>query len=558
NGPKHLSDLLVQSGKITPTQAAEADRRHTRTGEPIEHILREVAGISEEEMLQYQAAYLRTPTIELDHIRVDPKVLELVPQATAERHVVFPVSREDTALLLATNDPTNLFAIDEVQRHAGLRVRTALATESAIQRAIRKYYAGEDDEAEEEPEDEGAPDEAADTGLDLMEDLIERAPVIRIVDSILEAAVQARASDIHLERQEDDFYIRFRVDGVMYDYMKPAVRLHAPLISRIKIMANMNISERRLPQDGRFTFVGNLNEYDVRASTVPSTSGEKAVLRLLPKSTEVMQLEELGFTEQKRAIFEDLIERAFGMIIVVGPTGSGKTTTLYSALSRVDSVAKNVVTIEDPVEYEFPRVTQIQVHPKIGLTFASGLRSILRQDPDVILVGEIRDAETLTMAVQAALTGHLVFTTLHCNDTAAAPPRLIDMGLEPFLLTSSIIGFVAQRLVRRICPNCRQRAQPPPDVLKRLGLEDVSGDFYRGAGCEHCRDTGYYGRISVFEVMPLTDDIRQAILRSASASELRKIAEEQGVESLRDDGIHKARQGITTLEEVLRAVYIEQ
>jgi type IV pilus assembly protein PilB len=549
---------LVQAGRISPAQAAEADHRHNGAGEPLDRALREVGGLSEEEMLQYQAAHFRAATIDLDHIQVDPDVLALVPRETAERHTVFPVSSENDAILLATNDPTNLFAIDEVQRHAGLRVRTALATEGAIRRAIHKYYIGQEELVDEEaPEQVPQTGARPATGVELMEDLIERAPVIRIMDSVLEAAVEARASDIHLERQDDGFYIRFRVDGVMYDYMKPSIRLHAPLISRIKIMSNMNISERRLPQDGRFSFLGNLNQYDVRVSTVPSTCGEKAVLRLLPKSTEVMRLEELGFTEHKRRVFEDLIERAFGIIIVVGPTGSGKTTTLYSALSRIDSIGRNVVTIEDPVEYEFPRVTQIQVHPKIGLTFASGLRSILRQDPDVVLVGEIRDSETLTMAVQAALTGHLVFTTLHCNDTAAAPPRLCDMGLEPYLLTSSVLGFVAQRLVRRICTQCRQPDDPPADLLKRLGVTGA-GPFYRGAGCESCRGTGYYGRISAFEVMPLTDPLRRAVLRRAAASEFRQIAREQGVESLRDDGIRKAAEGITSLEEVLRAVYIEQ
>ncbi len=551
-----LTEALLQEGTVSQSQLAEAELRSGRTGEPFLGILAEIADLSPDQMLHARAAALGIAAIVLADVTPDEAALAALPQCLAERHTVFPVRLRDGVLELAMADPEDVFALDDVRRCVGAGVRPLLAVVPDIEAAIDRHYGGNGSAAPTSaPAEAKAPQPSVRQSV--LADLVERAPVIRILDSVIESAVRERASDIHVERQAEGLCVRLRVDGVLYDYLEATARLHAPLISRIKIVGGMNISERRLPQDGRFSCEVDGHEYDVRVSTVPSARGEKAVLRLLPKSHELLRLEDLGLTPEKRALFEDLIARAFGIIIVAGPTGSGKTTTLYAALDRIDKVGRNVITIEDPVEYAFKRVTQIQVKPQIGLTFASGLRSVLRQDPDVILVGEIRDEETLRMAVQAALTGHLVFSTLHCNDAGSAASRMIDMGLEPYLLTSAVIGCISQRLVRRICPRCKEPVTPSADVRARLKLNGGEGPFHRGAGCDRCRHTGYFGRVGVFEVMPMTEPVRRAILHRPTASDVRRIAAAEGMESMRTDGIRKACDELTTLEEVLRAVYIE-
>ena len=390
------------------------------------------------------------------------------------------------------------------------------------------------------------------------EPLTGAAPTVDLLRGLLRTAMTERASDVHIEPHPPWCYVRFRTDGVMRDHMRLPLEGHAPLVSRVKILARLDIAERRLPQDGHFTEDVGGPVVDVRVSTIPTTSGEKVVMRLLPKEQGLLRLDELGFDGPKLPLLENLFAHPHGMVLVTGPTGSGKTTTLYAALAGINDLERNIVTIEDPVEYELARISQIQTHAKIGLTFASGLRHILRQDPDIIMVGEIRDGETLQMAVQAALTGHLVLSTLHCNDAASAASRLLDLGVEPFLLASCLVGIVAQRLVRRLCVSCHEQTQPPPELWQALGLEPGNQPYYTGRGCAVCRDSGYYGRVGVCEVMPMTDAVRRAILRRQPAAAIREIAQREGVESLRADGLRKAGAGLTSLAEVLRATYVRE
>ncbi len=384
------------------------------------------------------------------------------------------------------------------------------------------------------------------------------APAIGMVNQVLERAVLEEASDIHLEVHREALMVRFRLDGLMFDRYVLKRELAAAVLSRIKILAQMNIAERRLPQDGRFTVRRGGDEYDVRVSTVPGVLGEKAVLRLLPKNGRQLTLESIGLEGENREWVERFVLQPYGMLLVTGPTGSGKTTTLYSALRGLDSVVRNTITIEDPVEYELSRVTQIQVHPKIGLTFASGLRSILRQDPDVVMVGEMRDLETLSIGIQAALTGHLVLSTLHCNDAASAAARCIDMGTEPFLFTSATSGIVAQRLVRKICERCKERRDLPEAACRTFGLDRPSAMTFHGRGCSACRETGYRGRTAVFEVLRMTEAVKAAIHRKETSSTIRQIAVQEGMRTLRQDAVRKMLQGVTSAEEVLRAVYCEE
>jgi type II secretory ATPase GspE/PulE/Tfp pilus assembly ATPase PilB-like protein len=484
----------------------------------------------------------------------DGEALALLPRQLCERLGVFPVREENGTLVVAMPDPANLPVIDEVARAAGMKVKAARAGLDVIKRGILRYYGDEMEDMESAlPAQSGvAP------APDSFTQLVEQAPAVSAVNQLLDEAARQRASDIHIEPHPKKLLVRFRVDSVMYDANQLPIDYHASIVSRLKILARLDIAEKRLPQDGRFEGRFNGQAYDVRVSTVPCVFGETMVLRLLPKYASMRRLRDLGLSIDHLETMEDVVRRPYGMVLATGPTGSGKTTTLYASLMKIDRISKNCITIEEPVEYQLPRITQIQVHPKIGLTFAAGLRHILRQDPDVIMVGEIRDPETMQMAIQAALTGHLLFSTLHCNDAAGAPVRLIDMGAEPFLVASSLCSIIAQRLVRRICPKCREQYQPSPAILGRLGITDPNPVFYHGRGCNECRGTGYRGMIAVFEIMTIKDTLRQAIVRKASAGELRALARDLGCRGLREDGIEKAREGITTVEEIMRAVYVEE
>jgi type IV pilus assembly protein PilB len=496
----------------------------------------------------------QVPVITELNLYVDDAAIELIPRREAMRLQVLPIQLVGNQLMVAMVQPDDILKLDELRRITGRDIRPARADLRVIDRGISRFY-GERDELETaqalvEPGLVVQADQAAGlTGFG------EDAPAVALVNELIETAIMARASDIHIEPGTNRLQVRLRVDGVLFDHQAYPQDLHLAVTSRVKIMAGMDIGERRLPQDGRFDARLRGRVFDIRASVVPSIAGEKLVLRLLPKTATGMKLSELGFGADHLVVMEELVKRPHGMIFATGPTGSGKTTTLYAVLSRLDRVGKNVITIEDPVEYQLTRATQIQVHEKIGLDFASGLRAILRQDPDVIMVGEIRDLESLRMAIQSALTGHLVLTTVHCNDAASGASRLVDMGAEPFLVASAASVFLSQRLVRRICEHCRAEAVPKEDEARALELGD-EGPFYRGRGCDHCRGTGYYGRTSVFEIMVVNDAIAAAITRRETAGEIRHLAHSLGMRNLRDDAVQKAKEGMTTLEEVVRAVWV--
>lgn len=493
---------------------------------------------------------------DLSQVVPDHAALSAVPRPFAERFRLVPLEHRGDALVVAMVDASDVYTIDEIARIAGCRVIPVAANPNDIQTAISRLYTAVGHLEADAGGTRRIPDSVLVLGQQTGAATAD-APAVLLLNQILTDAVDQRASDIHIEPQETRLFIRYRIDGVLVDWLEMGSEHHAALTSRAKLLANMDIAEHRLPLDGRFTIQLRNQRWDIRASTVPGVFGEKSVMRLLPKDNAGVRLEELGMQERELRIFESLIQKPYGMILVTGPTGAGKSTTLYSALRRTDCVGKNVLTIEDPVEYELPRVTQIQVHSRIGLTFAAGLRHILRQDPDIIMVGEIRDEETLEMATQAALTGHLVFSTLHCNDAAGAAPRALDMGLEPFLLTSAVIGIGAQRLMRRVCQECKTVEPLPPPIREKFGVTDPRAGYYRGRGCPRCRQTGYRGRIAAFELLVMNDPVKDAIQNKAPASEIRRVAQANGMSTLRDDAIRKVQQGLTTPEEVLRAVFLE-
>jgi type IV pilus assembly protein PilB len=498
------------------------------------------------------------PTITELNLYVADEALDCIPRREATRLQVLPMQVQGSMLVCAMVDPADLLKLDELRRLTGMDIKPARADLRVIDRGIQRFY-GERDDLE--------------TGVGLQEPGLvveadarsgpmargEDAPAVALVNELLEAAILQRASDVHFEAGTTKLQVRLRVDGVLFDQQSYPMDLHSSVLSRIKIMAGMDIGEHRLPQDGRFDARLRGKVFDIRGSVVPSVFGETAVLRLLPKTATGLRLPELGLGQEHLDLLQEhVITRPHGMIFATGPTGSGKTTSLYAILSSLDRVGRNVVTIEDPVEYQLTRATQIQVHPKIGLDFAVGLRHILRQDPDILMVGEIRDLETLRMAIQSSLTGHLVLTTVHCNDAASGAARLVDMGAEPFLVASAATVFVSQRLVRRICEECRVEDSPRPETLETLQLEGDPGRFYRGRGCDHCRGTGYFGRTAVFEVLLVNDIISSAISRRETSGELRRLAHSIGFKGLREDGIEKAREGITTLEEIIRGIWVEE
>ncbi len=491
-------------------------------------------------------------------------IVETIPAQFLRRYFLVPVRRSprdraaDDECLIAINDPANLEAIDDFVRILGVKqFSLILATRDDIRAAITHLYDKGGAAAEDLVRDmEGAGDiiDEIDRTADLMDDA-SSAPIIRLVNHIVAEAVKAQASDIHLEAYQDSFKIRFRVDGILYDFLTPPKRIQPALVSRIKVMADMNIAEKRLPQDGRLQVRTGNQEIDIRVSSIPITSGERLVLRLLNKSGTLLRLQEIGLPEQDYELMYRLIRYANGIILVTGPTGSGKTTTLYAALSSINTQDINIITIEDPVEYQISGINQIQVNQKIGLTFARGLRSIVRQDPDVILVGEIRDKETSEIAVQSALTGHLVFSTLHTNDSASAITRLVDIGVEPFLISSSVIAVMAQRLVRVLCPNCKEKYIPDEQAIRSIGgdpemFKDVI--IYRKKGCSKCLNTGYSGRVPIFEIMVLDESIKKLILTTHDSGRIEAEAARRGMKTLRESGIRKVLEGVTSIAEVLR------
>ncbi len=489
----------------------------------------------------------------------EPLVLENLSVKFMKQSKFIPLEIKEDTLCIAVADQSDYYTIDALKLAFGLNIETYEGKEEDILEAIERLYGAGSQSIETIIEEAGKDIYDLTAGgqddVDHLRDMASEAPIIRLVNRLILNAIESRASDIHFEPFEDQFKVRYRIDGVLHNVESPPSRMQAAIISRVKIMAKLDIAERRLPQDGRIKLKISDKEIDFRVSTIPTLFGESLVMRILDRDTLVLDLEKLGFPHDMLAQYIELISMPYGMILVTGPTGSGKTSTLYTTLARINSAENKIITLEDPVEYQLRGVNQIQVNPKIGLTFAGGLRSIVRQDPDIILVGEIRDKETAEIAIQSALTGHLLFSTLHTNDAAGAVTRLLDMGVETFLLSSTLLGILAQRLVRVICQNCKERIEPDEKLLKGMNLTpDESGkiSFYRGRGCEECRNTGFKGRMAIFEYLPVGDDVRREIVARSSTEKIKKTAIDKGMITLRQDGWRKVKEGITTISEVLR------
>jgi type IV pilus assembly protein PilB len=555
-----LGELLVRENLISLQQLQKAQEEQRKTGGRIGSLLVKQGAIAEGDLTNFLSKQYGVPAISLKDFEIDADVIKLVPKAAAEKHQVVPVNRAGSSLIIAMSDPSNIFAIDDIKFLTGYNVEVVVASEQAIREAIERYYSEKgpsyDDLMQGFDDSEVAIVEAeSEADIVDLEKSAEEAPVVKLVNLILLDAIKKGASDIHVEPYEKDFRVRFRIDGVLYEVMKPPMKLRSAIISRLKIMASLDISERRLPQDGRIKLkLGKGKEMDFRVSVCPTLFGEKVVMRLLDKSNLQLDMTKLGFEEQQLKDFMEAIDRPYGMVLVTGPTGSGKTTTLYSALSKLNEVSWNISTAEDPVEFNFFGINQVQMHEDIGLNFAAALRSFLRQDPDIIMVGEIRDFETAEIGVKAALTGHLVLSTLHTNDAPGTVSRLLNMGIEPFLVTASLNAIVAQRLCRRLCQECRKPAQLEDQVLVDAGLaaEEI-GTFqpFEKGGCKTCNDRGFKGRVAVYEVMPLWDGLKELIINGSSTAELKQEAIRLGFKTLRMSALNKVKLGVTTLAEAV-------
>lgn len=566
-----LGEILVKEQLVSQEQLQKALEYQKANGGRLGAALVKLGFITDDEITGVLSRQYGVPAINLSYYEVDPAVIKLVPQDTAVRYQVVPLSRVGSTLTIAMVDPTNVFAMDDIKFMTGLNVEPVVASETAINEAIGKFYGAsagivpeqsiEDVMAELGAADANVEEVQEETELSAaeLEHAAEEAPVIKLVNLILTEAVGRGASDIHIEPYEREFRVRFRVDGLLQPIMTPPLKLKDALTSRIKIMAKLDISEKRLPQDGRimlrFMKDGRKKELDYRVSCLPTLHGEKIVLRLLDKENLRLDMTKLGFESESLQKFEKAILKPYGMVLVTGPTGSGKTNTLYSSISRLNTTDTNIMTAEDPVEFQLPGINQVQMKEQIGLNFATALRSFLRQDPNIILVGEVRDFETAEIAVKAALTGHLVLSTLHTNDAPSTISRLMNMGIEPFLVATSVHLICAQRLVRRICNDCKEESKLPPQALIDIGFtpeEAKTTKVCKGKGCDRCNNSGYKGRTGLYEVMEINDEVRELILVGASALELKKKAIEQGMLTLRRSGLIKIGQGITTIEEVVR------
>jgi type IV pilus assembly protein PilB len=564
---ERIGELLVKEDLLTAEQLREARAEARAKGSRLGAQITQLGYLDEAELTDFVAKQYGVPSINLGEFEIDPSVIALVPEDVAQKHGVIPVNRAGSTLILATADPSNIFALDDIKFLTGYNIQPVVASEEAIRRAIDSYY-----DKTSSLEDVMGDFDDSDIDLVVDEDDVdaaelarasEDAPVVKLVNLILTDAVKKTASDIHIEPYEKTFRVRYRIDGVLYEVMKPPPKLRNAILSRVKIMAELDIAERRLPQDGRIKLkMGRGREMDFRVSVLPTLFGEKIVLRLLDKSNLQLDMTKLGFEEGQLKVFKDSIHQPFGMVLVTGPTGSGKTTTLYSALSELNKVSENLSTAEDPVEFNLVGINQVQMHDDIGLNFAAALRSFLRQDPDIIMVGEIRDFETAEIAVKAALTGHMVLSTLHTNDAPSTVNRLLNMGIEPFLVSSSVNCIVAQRLARCVCPECKDR---DPDVTTEA-LVDAGMDAsvarnavpVKGKGCRNCSDTGYRGRVAIYEVMPLREELKEFVLNGASSLELKREAIRLGMKTLRQSALGKLAEGMTTLGEVVRVSAADQ
>ena len=600
-GKKSLIQILGERGKISREQAVEAMQRKQATTETLEAILIDM-GIEEVEIYDAQAASMNVPFLDISKVQLTPEARALLPEEMRERYQAIPVRLDGKRLTVAMTNPKDVFAVDEMRMKTNLDVQAVLVTPTHMEK-LRSANdlngnggdgaspeaaegAAVDSDIEEmlgllapverdpdskrrrtqgEDEDDKKAEEDIDIAASMNKGdvangatMADEAPIIRIVNTVLMYAIKDGASDIHIEPQQKGVRIRYRIDGVLHEQMKVPQYVLNPLVSRIKIMADMNIAERRVPQDGRIHIKMQEKDFDMRVSTCPTAYGEKVVMRILDKSSVMIGLDKLGLYPETQETLLDLCNQPNGMFLICGPTGSGKTTTLYSSLNVVNSVEKNVMTVEDPVEYQLPGLSQVHVNRKAGLTFANALRAFLRQDPDVIMVGETRDLETAEIAVQASLTGHLVLTTIHTNDAPSVATRLSDMGVEPFLISASMIGALAQRLARKICSKCKEEYVPQRELLLRMGFDpklhpDVI--FYKGRGCDACRQTGYKGRVGIYELMSVNEELAEMIVRRAPVSELKEAARANGMKTLQEDGFRKAKDGLTTIEEIMRVVF---
>ena len=595
--PVRIGELLLKEKRISPEQLQQALNHQKANGGKLGFNLVQLGFVKDEEITALLSKQYGVPSINLTQFEIDPSIVKLIPAETAQKYQIIPLSRAGATLTIAMTDPTNVFAMDDIKFMTGYNVEPVVASETAVSDAIEKYYPTlakpisppkKEKKEKKEPSQQQAPSgpstlEMASKGLEELQATLEDpgevevleelqeisaealakqgedAPVVRLVNVVLMSAIQKGASDIHIEPYEKELRVRYRIDGILYNIMNPPLKLRDAISSRIKIMSKLDIAEKRLPQDGRikirFPDNGTVKEIDFRVSILPTLFGEKIVMRLLDKDKLMLDMTRLGFEPESLAKFEEAIGRPWGMVLVTGPTGSGKTNTLYSSIAKINTPETNIMTAEDPVEFNLVGVNQVNVKESIGLNFAAALRSFLRQDPNIILVGEIRDFETAEIAVKAALTGHLVLSTLHTNDAPSTVNRLMNMGIEPFLVASSVHLICAQRLVRRVCSNCKEPNPMPPEALIQAGFTpELAGEVtpMKGAGCEKCNNTGYKGRVGLYEVMAIGEELRELILVGASALELRRKAVDEGMITLRGSGLRKVQAGVTTIEEVVR------
>jgi type IV pilus assembly protein PilB len=556
---ERLGALLVDGGLLTEEEVAKALAARESRKQNLTRVLLDDNLVTEPELVATLAAHLHLEFVDLAEYPVDAAAARLISDSMARRYLALPIGWLEGRLVVAMADPSNVFAADDIRTVTGAEVRTAVATKASILAAIARYHRL-DSEAENISAQAASTFES-ENDLSSVREVTEDSPIVKLVNLLITQAISDRASDIHIEPGADDVRIRYRIDGVLHEVMRPPKNIQSGIISRLKVMADINIAERRVPQDGRVTTVINGRAVDLRVATLPTVHGEKMVMRILDKSTALLRLTDLGFLPENMARYEESYRKPYGTILVTGPTGSGKSTTLYATLNILNDESKNVITVEDPVEYQLPGINQVQVNTKAGMTFAAALRSILRSDPDIVLVGEIRDRETAVIAVEAALTGHLVLTTLHTNDAASTPSRLIEMGVEPFLVGSSIDCVVAQRLARRLCVKCKQPYRPERGELvsagwdfELLGMPDSETTLFRPQGCGACGGTGYFGRFGVHEVLQVTEEVERLIVERGHSDDLRKLAIAQGMLTLRQAGMVEAKAGVTSLEEVLRVI----
>ncbi len=550
-----FGDLLMKEKVITEAQLNDALETHKKEGKKVGEILLEKGYVTNDEIIKTLEKQLGIRYVDLATINVDKNVPEMISERMARRHKIIPIKIEDGELYLAMADPLDIYAMDDVSLVTGYNVKPLISTDDAVKEAIDRYYrTGNAEEALEEFDENYAMNMALDQFEETAMENIKNAPVVKLINTIIYQAAKAGASDIHIEPYEDSIRVRYRIDGELQNYLNIAKYIHPAIVTRIKIMGKMDIAEKRIPQDGREET--NIEGYDIdmRISILPTVHGEKIVIRLLNRENSIMNKEQIGFTPQNLKAFNRIIQSTYGIILLVGPTGSGKTTTLYAVLREINDTKKNIITVEDPVEYHIKGINHTQVNNKAGLGFATALRSILRQDPDIIMIGEIRDAETAQIAVRASITGHLVLSTIHTNDTASTVARLVDMGVETYLVSSALSGVVAQRLVKTICQRCKESYFPDAVERQLLGIEEGI-EVYRGAGCNACNNTGYKGRTAIHEVLPITSRIKELVNQGANAQEIKREAISEGMMTLQQSGISLVLEGRTTIEELLKVTY---